>query len=166
MKKSVLLCLLLLLLLAAAGCGHREEQERFDDRVLSAAIDGVPCRTAGHKNYGGQETGMTFVLFIPRDKLTEEKAAVLQLTLSEWWTISGESNCVLEADGDMVTVDLSVAKPVLIIQTEATDSGPLSRAYYLVIEKMLRKALIGGEAVPEMRAERCAATEEEVNQRN
>ena len=45
-EKSVLLCLLLLLLLAAAGCGHREEQERFDDRALAAGKTEYDLRSA------------------------------------------------------------------------------------------------------------------------
>lgn len=66
-RKTVFLLLACLLLTLAAGCGNapQQPQERSKWDILSAKCGEADCTVSVTKNWGGQETGLSCVVFIP-----------------------------------------------------------------------------------------------------
>ena len=83
------------------------------------------------KNPGGQETGMLFSISIPKAAVQDETNVTLTLELGSGWSISEDSNCIVQMDGCNVIVDLSEEAPVIIVKAEAMDK---TRCYHLAVE--------------------------------
>lgn len=83
------------------------------------------------KNYGGQETGLRFSIFIPESAVQDETNVTLTLELGSGWSISEDSNCIVQMDGSNVIVDLSEEVPVIILKADAMDT---TRCYHLTVE--------------------------------
>ena len=66
-RKTVFLLLACLLLTLAAGCGKetQQPQERSRWDILSARCGEAECMVSVTKNWGGQETGLSCVVFTP-----------------------------------------------------------------------------------------------------
>ena len=88
-RKTVFLLLACLLLTLAAGCGKetQQPQERSKWDILSAKCGEADCTVAVTKNWGGQETGLSCVVTIPRSEGMDVTAVPLTLRLSEGATL-------------------------------------------------------------------------------
>lgn len=136
MRRKTSLILLLLgtcLLLTLSGCGKETAGGAAQPNILLAARMGKePCEIVAFKNYGGQETGMTFSIRIPLDKAKDLTAVPLTLELEEGISLLADSNCVLEHNGDSLVVDLTVEGPYILVGDE---SSGWFRLYHLLPEK-------------------------------
>lgn len=136
MKKICIVALLVMLLSLLIACG-KQADEPVDtgivsrESILSASVNGAACRVDAVKNYGGQETGMLFSISIPKAAVQDETSTVLTLELGQGWSISEESNCLVQMDGSDIIVDLSVEEPAIILRADATDR---TRCFHLTVE--------------------------------
>ena len=134
MKKIIAFILAAALAISLCGCG-KDKKEDTDygpgsNVITSAKIGDTYCEFDAYKNPGGQETGVVFKILIPRDKITDRKNTVLEITLDDDWKVTEDSNCLKQTDGSKLTVDLSVNDPQLIVYTE----NGSSRCYHLIAE--------------------------------
>lgn len=70
------------------------------------------------KNWGGQETGLSCVVFIPPTEGMDMTAVPLTLRLSEGATLDETEPCIVSADGTSLIVDLTVLEPCITVQNE------------------------------------------------
>lgn len=101
------------------------------DAITSVSVNGTACRVDVRKNYGGQETGLWFSIFIPESAVQDETNVALTLELGSGWSISEDSNCIVQMDGSNVIVDLSEEAPVILVRADAMDT---TRCYHLTVE--------------------------------
>lgn len=140
MKKRLTFCLLLCLLVLLAGCGkgkstnstaaeqsEQPEHSRWD--ILEAyTTDHTPCEVSVTKNYGGQATGLSCIVYIPLDDGVDLTDVPLDLTLMQGANIRDEEGCITLLNGWLVRVDLTVLDPTITIENEG-----YSRTYDLVV---------------------------------
>lgn len=138
MKKiSIIFTVLIIALLSMlTACGKQvTEPAETDivstDAISSVYVNDVSCRVDAKKNPGGQETGMLFSISIPKSEVQDETNIVLTLELGSDWSISEDSNCIVQMDGSNVIVDLSEEVPVIILKADAMDT---TRCYHLTVE--------------------------------
>ena len=83
-RKSIFLLLACLLLTLAAGCGKAPQQPQEHSKwdILSAKCGEADCTVSVTKNWGGQETGLSCVVTIPRSDGMDMTAVPLTLTPS------------------------------------------------------------------------------------
>ena len=72
-----------------------------------------------------------FSIFIPESAVQDETNVTLTLELGAAWSISEDSNCIVQIDGSNVIVDLSEEVPVIILKADAMDT---TRCYHLTVE--------------------------------
>ena len=118
--KTILLALLCLLLMLAAGCGKetQQPQERSRWDILSARCGEAECMVSVTKNWGGQETGLSCVVFIPPTEGMDMTAVPLTLQLSKGATLDETEPCIVSIDGMSLVVDLTVSDPCITVQNE------------------------------------------------
>lgn len=118
--KTILLALLCLLLMLAAGCGGKataaQQGSKWD--ILSAKSGGAECTVSVTKNWGGQETGLSCVVTIPRSDGMDMTAVPLTLQLSKGATLDETEPCIVSVDGMSLVVDLTVSDPCITVQNE------------------------------------------------
>lgn len=118
--KTILLALLCLLLMLAAGCGGKataaQQGSKWD--ILSAKCGETECTVSVTKNWGGQETGLSCVVFIPHSDGMDVTAVPLTLQLSEGATLDETEPCIVSIDGMSLVVDLTVSDPCITVQNE------------------------------------------------
>ena len=119
-RKSVFLLLACLLLTLAAGCGKapQQPQERSKWDILSAKCGERDCTVSVTKNWGGQETGLSCVVTIPRSEGMDMTAVPLTLQLSKGATLDETEPCIVSIDGMSLVVDLTVSDPCITVQNE------------------------------------------------
>lgn len=119
-RKSVFLLLACLLLTLAAGCGKapQQPQERSKWDILSTKCGEADCTVSVTKNWGGQETGLSCVVFIPPTEGMDVTAVPLTLRLSEGATLDETEPCIVSIDGMSLVVDLTVSDPCITVQNE------------------------------------------------
>ena len=119
-RKTVFLLLACLLLTLAASCGNtpQQPQERSRWDILSARCGETECMVSVTKNWGGQETGLSCVVTIPRSDGMDITAVPLTLQLSEGATLDETEPCIVSADGTSLIVDLTVLEPCITVQNE------------------------------------------------
>lgn len=119
-RKTVFLLLACLLLTLAAGCGGKataaQQGSKWD--ILSAKCGGTECTVSVTKNWGGQETGLSCVVTIPRSDGMDMTAVPLTLRLSEGATLDETEPCIVSIDGMSLVVDLTVSNPCITVQNE------------------------------------------------
>lgn len=119
-RKTVFLLLACLLLMLAAGCGGKataaQQGSKWD--ILSAKCGGTECTVSVTKNWGGQETGLSCVVTIPRSDGMDMTAVPLTLRLSEGATLDETEPCIVSIDGMSLVVDLTVSNPCITVQNE------------------------------------------------
>jgi len=137
MKKIIALMLAAMLILSLCCCGKDKDGKKEDtdygpgsNVITSAKIGDTYCKFDAYKNPGGQETGIVCKIYIPKDKITDKKNVILEITLADDWKVSADSNCLKQTDGNKLTLDLSINDPQLIVRT---DNGS-SRCYHLITE--------------------------------
>lgn len=136
MKKICITALLVMLLSMLIACGKQADEPAdtgitSTEAILSASVNGVACRVDAVKNPGGQETGILFSISIPKAAIQDETNTVLTLELGAGWSISEDSNCIVQIDGSDIVADLSVEAPSIILNAAATDR---TRCYHLAVE--------------------------------
>ena len=138
MKKiSIIFTVLIIALLSMlTACGKQADDpvgadSASTDAITSVSTNGTACRVDVQKNYGGQETGLRFSIFIPKSAVQDETNVALTLELGSGWSISEDSNCIVQMDGSNVIVDLSEEVPVIILKADAMDT---TRCYHLAVE--------------------------------
>ena len=134
MKKKVLGLLLAVMTAAMlTACGKQTDTPAgaSTDAISSVSVNGKTCRVDAEKNPGGQETGMLFSISIPKSEVQDETNVALTLELGSDWSISEDSNCIVQMDGSNVIVDLSEEVPVIILKADAMDT---TRCYHLTVE--------------------------------
>ena len=104
----------------AAGCGKapQQPQERSKWDILSAKCGEADCTVSVTKNWGGQETGLSCVVFIPPTEGMDMTAVPLTLRLSEGATLDETEPCIVSIDGMSLVVDLTVSNPCITVQNE------------------------------------------------
>lgn len=119
-RKTVFLLLACLLLTLAASCGNtpQQPQERSRWDILSARCGETECMVSVTKNWGGQETGLSCVVTIPRSDGMDITAVPLTLQLSEGATLDETEPCIVSIDGMSLVVDLTVSDPCFTVQNE------------------------------------------------
>lgn len=119
-RKTVFLLLACLLLTLAASCGNtpQQPQERSKWDILSAKCGEADCTVSVTKNWGGQETGLSCVVFIPPTEGMDMTAVPLTLQLSEGATLDETEPCIVSIDGMSLVVDLTVSDPCITVQNE------------------------------------------------
>lgn len=119
-RKTVFLLLACLLLTLAAGCGGKataaQQGSKWD--ILSAKCGGTECTVSVTKNWGGQETGLSCVVFIPPTEGMDMTAVPLTLQLSKGATLDETEPCIVSIDGMSLVVDLTVSDPCITVQNE------------------------------------------------
>lgn len=115
--KTIFLALLCLLLMLAAGCGETAQQRSKWD-ILSAKSGRQTCTVSVTKNWGGQETGLSCVVFIPRSEGMDVTAVPLKLKLAKGATLDETEPCIVSIDGMSLVVDLTVSDPCITVQNE------------------------------------------------
>lgn len=136
-KISIIFTVLIIALLSTlTACGKQvDEPAKTDivstDAISSVYVNDVSCCVDAEKNPGGQETGMLFSISIPKSEVQDETNVALTLELGSDWSISEDSNCIVQMDGSNVIVDLSVEVPVIILKADAMDT---TRCYHLTVE--------------------------------
>lgn len=136
-KISIIFTVLIIALLSMlTACGKQvDEPAETDivstDAISSVYVNDVLCRVDAEKNPGGQETGMLFSISIPKSEVQDETNIALTLELGSDWSISEDSNCIVQMDGSNVIVDLSEEVPVIILKADAMDT---TRCYHLTVE--------------------------------
>ena len=125
----MLACLLLTL---AAGCGKetQQPQERSKWDILSAKCGEAECMVSVTKNWGGQATGLSCVVFIPHSDGMDVTAVPLVLQLAEGATLDDTEPCIVSVDGTSLVVDLTVANPCVTVWNDG-----YSRTYCLQLEE-------------------------------
>lgn len=140
MKKRLIFCLLLCLLVLLAGCGkgkdtnstateqsEQPEHSRWD--ILDAyTTNHTPCEVSVTKNYGGQATGLSCIVYIPLDADADLTDVPLELTLMPGASIRDEDGCITLLNGWLTRVDLTVYDPTITIENEG-----YYRTYDLVV---------------------------------
>lgn len=130
MKKRLTFCLLLCLLVLLAGCGkgkdtnstateqsEQPEHSRWD--ILDAyTTNHTPCEVSVTKNYGGQATGLSCIVYIPLDADADLTDVPLELTLMPGASIRDEDGCITLLNGWLTRVDLTVYDPTITIENE------------------------------------------------
>lgn len=101
------------------------------DAISSVYVNDVLCRVDAEKNPGGQETGMLFSISIPKSAIQDETSVTMTMKVGRDWSISEDSNCIVQMDGSNVIVDLSIEAPVIILKADAKD---MTRCYHLAVE--------------------------------
>lgn len=135
-KSRIVFVVLVTLLSILTSCGKQASNSAIADNpsmnaVSSISVNGTACRIDVQKNYGGQETGLRFSIVIPRSVIQEEANVALMLECSSDWSVSEDSNCIVQMDASNVIVDLSVEEPVIILKADAMD---VTRCYHLAVE--------------------------------
>ena len=82
------------------------------------------------KNWGGQETGLSCVVTIPRSDGMDITAVPLTLQLSEGATLDETEPCIVSIDGMSLVVDLTVDDPCVTVLNDG-----YSRSYCLRIKE-------------------------------
>ena len=82
------------------------------------------------KNWGGQETGLSCVVFIPRTEGMDVTAVPLKLRLSRGATLDETEPCFVSMDGTALVVDLTVDDPCVTVLNDG-----YSRSYCLRIKE-------------------------------
>lgn len=132
-KTCIVLIVLAALLSMLTACGKQTDNPAgaSTDAISSVSVNGKTCRVDAEKNPGGQETGMLFSISIPKSEVQDETNIALTLELGSDWSISEDSNCIVQMDGSNVIVDLSEEVPVIILKVDAMDT---TRCYHLTVE--------------------------------
>ena len=132
-KTCIVLIVLAALLSMLIACGKQVDDPAgaSTDAISSVSVNGKTCRVDAEKNPGGQETGMLFSISIPKSEVQDETNVALTLELGSDWSISEDSNCIVQMDGSNVIVDLSEEVPVIILKADAMDT---TRCYHLTVE--------------------------------
>lgn len=131
-RKTVFLLLACLLLTLAAGCGKetQQPQERSRWDILSAKCGEAECMVSVTKNWGGQETGLSCVVTIPRSEGMDVTAVPLKLKLAKGATLDETEPCIVSMDGTSLVVDLTVDDPCVTVWNDG-----YSRSYCLRIKE-------------------------------
>lgn len=132
-KTCIVLIVLAALLSMLTACGKQTDNPAgaSTDAISSVSVNGKTCRVDAEKNPGGQETGMLFSISIPKSEVQDETNVALTLELGSDWSISEDSNCIVQMDGSNVIVDLSEEVPVIILKADTMDT---TRCYHLTVE--------------------------------
>ena len=137
MKKTCIALIVLVALLSMLTACRKQGDDPVGadsastDATTSVSANGTACRVDVQKNYGGQETGLRFSIFIPKSAVQDETNVTLTLELGSGWSISEDGNCIVQMDGSNVIVDLSEEVPVIILKADAMDT---TRCYHLTVE--------------------------------
>lgn len=132
-KTCIVLIVLAALLSMLTACGKQADDPAgaLTDAISSVSVNGKTCRVDAEKNPGGQETGMLFSISVAKSEVQDETNVALTLELCSDWSISEDSNCIVQMDGSNVIVDLSEEVPVIVLKADAMDT---TRCYHLTVE--------------------------------
>lgn len=140
MKKRAIFLLTLCLLALLAGCGRdknaasaeaaqqKPREHSYWDILDAYTTDHTPCEVSVTKNYGGQATGLSCIVYIPLANDADLTDVPLDLTLMQGANIRDEEGCITLLNGWLVRVDLTVLDPTITIENEG-----YSRTYDLVV---------------------------------
>ena len=140
MKKRLTFCLLLCLLVLLAGCSKdkkvasaeaaqaKQPEHSYWDILEAYTTNHTPCEISVTKNYGGQATGLSCIVYIPLANDADLTDVPLELTLMPGANIRDEEGCIRLLNGWLVRVDLTVPDPTITIENEG-----YSRTYDLVV---------------------------------
>lgn len=130
--KTILLALLCLLLMLAAGCGGKATAAQPGSKwdILSAKCGETECTVSVTKNWGGQETGLSCVVFILRTEGMDVTAVPLKLKLAKGATLDETEPCIVSMDGTALVVDLTVEDPCVTVWNDG-----YSRSYCLRLKE-------------------------------
>lgn len=140
MKKRAIFLLTLCLLALLAGCGRdknaasaeaaqqKPREHSYWDILDAYTTDHTPCEISVTKNYGGQATGLSCIVYIPLANNADLTDVPLELTLMPGANIRDEEGCIRLLNGWLVRVDLTVPDPTITIENEG-----YSRTYDLVV---------------------------------
>lgn len=130
MKKRAIFLLTLCLLALLAGCGkdknaasaeaaQQKPREHSYWDILEAYTTGhTPCEVSVTKNYGGQATGLSCIVYIPLVDDADLTDVPLELTLMPGANIRDEEGCITLLNGWLTRVDLTVYDPTITIENE------------------------------------------------
>lgn len=135
MRKKRIVCLALLCLLLAllCSCGKAAQSEQSGSKwdILSAKCGERDCTVSVTKNWGGQETGLSCVIFIPNAEDMDMTAVPLTLQLPEGATLDETEPCIVSADNTSLVVDLTVPEPCVTVQNDG-----YTRTYLLRVREV------------------------------
>lgn len=131
-KTCIALIVLAALLSMLTACGKQADDPAgtdgtSTDAITSVSVNGTACRVDVRKNYGGQETGLRFSIFIPESAVQDDTSVTLTLGLGSGWSISEDSNCKVQMDHRLSGG--AADEPVQSVQRKAGGdvSGPQQR---------------------------------------
>lgn len=135
--KKVIALLLAACILWLTGCSGKavetqpaQEAEREPSKwdILEAYTTGqTPCEISVTKNYGGQATGLSCIVYLPLGEDADLTDVPLELTLMQGASIR-DGGCITLLNGWLVRVDLTVAEPTITIENDG-----YTRTYNLVV---------------------------------
>lgn len=135
--KKVIALLLAACILWLTGCSGKaakaqptQEAEREPSKwdILAAYTTGqTPCEISVTKNYGGQATGLSCIVYLPLGEDADLTDVPLELTLMQGASIR-DGGCITLLNGWLVRVDLTVAEPTITVE-----NGGYTRTYDLVV---------------------------------
>lgn len=128
MKKTIALLLAACILLLA-GCSGKAAQASNPWDIAEAKTGKQKCAVSVVKNMGGQETGLSCIVYIPLNEDADKSAVPLELTLADGAIIAPESPCIKSMDKNKLVVDLT-ADPLPSITIE---NNGYSRTYRLMV---------------------------------
>lgn len=130
MKKRLIFCLLLCLLVLLAGCSKdkqaasaeaeqaKQPEHSYWDILDAYTTNHTPCEVSVTKNYGGQATGLSCIVYIPLNADADLTDVPLELTLMPGARIRDEEGCITLLNGWLTRVDLTVYDPTITIENE------------------------------------------------
>lgn len=136
MKKTIALLLATCILLLTGCNGNAtqtqppQETEREPSKwdILAAYTTGqTPCEVSVTKNYGGQATGLSCIVYLPLGEDVDLTDVPLELTLMQGASIR-DGGCITLLNGWLVRVDLTVPEPTITVENDG-----YTRTYNLVV---------------------------------
>lgn len=115
MRRYCALLLLTLLLLTGCGAAAQEDTQGSKWDILSVQCGEQDCTVSVTKNWGGQATGLSCVVFIPSVEGMDMTAVPLTLRISEGATLDETEPCIVSIDGTSLVIDLTVPEPCVTV---------------------------------------------------
>lgn len=97
--------------------------------IAEAKTGKQQCGVSVAKNMGGQETGLSCIIYIPLEPDADKTAVPLELTLADGAIVAPESLCIKSLDKNKLVIDLT-ADPLPSITIE---NKGYSRTYRLMV---------------------------------
>lgn len=127
--KKVIALLLAVCILWLTGCSGKAAEASNPWDIAEVRTGKQKCGVSVAKNMGGQETGLSCIVYIPLKEDADKTAVPLELTLADGAIIAPESPCIKSLDKNKLVVDLT-ADPLPSITIE---NDGYSRTYRLMV---------------------------------